>query len=127
MILLTSPWACEIQVTRRWAVRLTLPGFVDPEEIVVVKPYTSILVVLDPLDDVGVVVCVDEGTLAVLGSGAADAWVRCTESPLYAATNRCSGWAPDWRNHERPVRVALDPWCGNPTSPYSLLTTPGSS
>jgi hypothetical protein len=68
MILLTSPWACEIQVTRRWAVRLTLPGFVDPEEIVVVKPYTSILVVLDPLDDVGVVVCVDEGTLAVLGS-----------------------------------------------------------
>jgi hypothetical protein len=91
MILLTSPWACEIQVTRRWAVRLTLPGFADPEEIVVVKPYTSVTVVLDPLEDVGAVVCVDAGTLAVLGSGAAAACVRCTESPLYAATYRCSG------------------------------------
>jgi hypothetical protein len=35
--LFTSPWAREIQVTRRWAVPLPLPGFVDPEEIVVVK------------------------------------------------------------------------------------------
>jgi hypothetical protein len=90
MILLTSPWACEIQVTRRWAVRLTLPGFVDPEEIVVVKPYTSVVVALGALDDAGdVVCCAEDGMLAALGSGGAAAWVRCTESPLYAATNRC--------------------------------------
>src|SRR5262249_35216888 len=103
------------QVRRRWVVLLTLPGFVGPDEIVVVKLYTVVVVALDRLGDGRVAAWVEGGTAAGFGSGGAAAWGGCTPAPLYAATNRCSGWAPDSRNHERPVRVALDPCLGNPT------------
>jgi hypothetical protein len=78
---------------------LRLPGFVEPDDSVVVKLNTVVVVAVVPLDDLGLAACGEDGTVAVLGSGGAAAWVRCTPAPLYAATNRCSGWAPDSRNH----------------------------